>query len=181
MTAAKHIISIGQLTETLDNSVALDRAKIMKRIKIEAHELEPFTTWSKQCYTRNCLARTKQYELILLCWDIGAKTPVHGHGGEDCWVYQVQGTVKEMRFEQNDGLLKTTNQILLTPGKLTYMNDIMGYHSIENISKQRAMTLHIYASPIDSCKVYNDKEDCFEVKEMFYHTFKGNEVESSFF
>ena len=62
----------------------------------------------------------------------------------------------------------------LTPGKLTYMNDSMGYHTIGNISNQRAMTLHIYASPIDSCKVYNNEKACFEVKHMSYHTCKEN-------
>ncbi len=173
-----HISTVEQLTEALDNADPLQHAKIMKRIKIQAHDLECFTTWSKECYTRNCLARTEQYELILLCWEIGAKTPIHGHGGEDCWVYQIQGTVEEMRFEGEDGLLKETNRMVLTPGKLTYMNDKMGYHSIQNISNQRAMTLHIYASPIDACKVYNDQKDCFEIKEMSYHTYKGDEVEA---
>ncbi|MGK0365072.1 MAG: cysteine dioxygenase [Saprospiraceae bacterium] len=173
-----YITSIEQLTETLDKADPLDHAKIMKKIKLEAHEMEPFITWSKECYTRNCLARTNQYELILLCWEIGAKTPIHGHGGEDCWVYQVQGTVEEKRFEENGAILNVTNKMILTPGKLTYMNDRMGYHSIENISNQRAMTLHIYALPIDTCKVYNDDEDCFEIKAMSYHTFKGNEIET---
>lgn len=171
-----HITTIEQLTETLDNADPLSHAKIMKNITIKASEFEPFATWTKECYTRNCLARTEKYELILLCWEIGAETPIHGHGGENCWVYQVKGTVKEMRFEQNAEVLKLTNQMVLTPGKLTYMNDKMGYHSIKNISNQRAMTLHIYASPIDSCKVYNDEDDCFELKEMSYHTYKGNEV-----
>lgn len=171
------IIAVEQLAEMLDEVDPLDRAKVMKRINIEAHDLEPFITWSEQGYTRNCIARTAQYELILLCWDIGSKTPIHGHGGEDCWVYQVQGTVEEIRFKQDAEQLTVTNRMLLTPGKLAYMNDKMGYHSIENVSDQRAMTLHIYAAPIDTCKVYNDKEDCFETKEMSYHTFKGNEVE----
>lgn len=181
MITTNHIVSIEQLTEILDKSDPLDHAKIIKRIKIGEQDLKHFNTWSEQCYTRNCLARTEKYELILLCWDVGAKTPIHGHGGEDCWVYQVQGTVKEVRFEQNAGLLKATNQVMLTPGKLTYMNDKMGYHTIENVSNQRATTLHIYASPIDACKIYNDKEDCFEVKEMSYDTFKGNEVGSAAF
>ena len=173
-----HIITVEQLTEILDEIELHEHAKIMKRIKIGAYELKPYATWSPQCYTRNCLARSQKYELILLCWDIGAKAPIHGHGGEDCWVYQVQGTVEEIRFEQDAGILKETNRMTLIPGKLTYMNDRMGYHTIGNISNQRAMTLHIYASPIDTCKVYNDKKDCFEIKEMSYHTFKGNEVES---
>ncbi len=174
-----HIITIEQLAESLDNAEPFEHARIMKKVKIPGHELISYATWSKQCYTRNCLARTEKYEVILLCWDIGAKTPIHGHGGEDCWVYQVQGTVEEVRLEEQAGTLKETNRMILTPGKLTYMNDQMGYHTIENTSAQQAMTLHIYASPIDSCKVFNNKKDCFEMKEMFYHTFKGNEVESS--
>lgn len=178
MVPMNHIISIEQLTEALDKADPLDHAKIMKRIKFDERQLKSFVTWTKLSYTRNCLARTNEYELILLCWEVGAKTPIHGHGGEDCWVYQIQGTVEEIRFEQNGELLKLTNRIILTPGKLTYMNDKMGYHSIENISNRRAMTLHIYASPIDTCEIYNDKKDCFETKEMSYHTFKGNEVES---
>lgn len=171
-----YIITVEQLAESLNQIDSLKHAKIMKRIQIAAHELEHYATWSEKCYTRNCLARTERYEIILLCWDIGAKTPIHGHGGEDCWVYQVQGTVEEIRLEEKVGILKETSRIELTPGKLTYMNDQMGYHTIENNSKQRAMTLHIYASPIDSCKVFNPKKDCFEIKEMSYHTFKGNEV-----
>lgn len=176
-TTMNYITSIEQLVQILDNADSLDHAKIMKRINIKADEFQPFSTWKNKCYTRNCLGRTGQYELILLCWEIDAKTPIHGHGGEDCWVYQVQGTVEEMRFEDNAGVLTETNHMTLTPGKLTYMNDKMGYHSIKNTSNQRAMTLHIYASPIDTCKVYNDKDECFEVKEMAYHTYKGNEVE----
>lgn len=173
-----HIISVEQLAETLDEINPIEHAKVMKRIKIGANEMKHYVTWSQQGYTRNCLARTEKYELILLCWDIGAKAPIHGHGGEDCWVYQIQGTVEEIRFEQEAGILKEKNRMVLTPGKLTYMNDRMGYHSIGNVSNQRAITLHIYASPIDSCKVYNDQKDCFELKEMSYHTYKGMEVET---
>lgn len=172
-----HIITVEKLAEILDDAEPLEHAAIMKKIKIEAPELEHYATWSQHSYTRNCLARTQKYELILLCWDIGAQAPIHGHGGEDCWVYQVQGTVEEIRFKQAAGSLIETNRMVLAPGKLTYMNDRMGYHSIGNISNQRAMTLHIYALPIDTCKVYNDEQDCFEIKEMSYHTFKGNEVE----
>lgn len=172
------IITVEQLTEVLDEIEPHEQAKNMKRLHIAAHELENYATWSSNGYTRNCLARTEKYELILLCWDAYAKTPIHDHGGEDCWVYQVQGTIEEIRFKQEAGMLKETNRMILMPGKLTYMNDSMGYHSLVNLSNQRAMTLHIYTLPIDTCEVYNDQKDCFEIKEMSYHTFKRNEVES---
>lgn len=172
------IATVDQLAEILDDIEPLERARTMKRIAISADELTQYATWMEGGYTRNCLARTDQYELILLCWDIGAQAPIHSHGGEDCWVYQIHGTVEEVRFVEKDGKLIEKNRMVLSPGKLTYMNDMMGYHSIGNISDHRAMTLHIYASPIDACKVYNDQKDCFEIKEMSYHTFKGVEVET---
>jgi cysteine dioxygenase len=172
------ITSIQQLTEILDDIDPVEHANTMRRIKITAQDLRPYATWSTQGYTRNCLARTSEYEIILLCWDIGAKSAIHGHGGKDCWVYQVEGTLEEKRFEQTNSELIEVKSQSLTPDNLTYMNDKMGYHSIENNSKRQAMTLHIYASPIDSCKVYNHKKDCFEVKGMSYHTYKGNEVET---
>lgn len=179
MIALNPITSVQQLTQKLDTVAESDRAKVMKQIQISAREFLPFATWNEECYTRNCIARTDEYELILLCWEVGAKTPIHGHGGEDCWVYQIQGTVEEMRYEENGECLRATKCMELTPGKLTYMCDRMGYHSIENTSNHRAMTLHIYASPIDKCKVYNDDIDCFEVKEMSYHTFQGEELAAS--
>jgi cysteine dioxygenase len=170
------ITSVKELTEILDGIEKEDLSKVMKSINIASTEFDPFATWKEQCYTRNCLARSDKYELILLCWDVNAKAPIHGHGGENCWVYQIKGTVEEIRYIEENGNLIEKKRLKLIPGKLTYMNDQMGYHAISNISDQKSMTLHIYARPIDSCKVFNDHKDCFEIKEMTYHTFKGDEV-----
>ena len=171
------ITTVDQLAETLDSIEPEEHKEVMKSIKLSVQELEPFASWTKGGYTRNCLARTEKYELILLCWDVDAQTPIHGHGGENCWVYQVQGKVEEVRLVQSASGLIEINRLALSPGKLTYMNDGMGYHTITNNSGHRAMTLHIYASPIDACKVFNEKKDCFELKEMSYHTYKGNTAE----
>ncbi len=114
-----HILTVEELAEILDEAESLEHAAIMKKIKIEAHELEHYATWSQHSYTRNCLARTQKYEVILLCWDIGAEAPRPRHGGEDCWVYQVQGTDEEIRYKQVAGSLIETNRMVLTPSKLT--------------------------------------------------------------
>jgi len=173
-----YINTVKQLAQILNEADPLQHHHIMKRIRLSACDLKAYTSWSKQDYTRNCLARTNLYELILLCWDIGARTPIHGHDGKDCWMYQIQGTVQEIRFESEGESLKESNRMTLAPGKLTFMNDRMGYHTIGNISSEKAITLHIYASPIDSCKVYNDQTECFESRKMSYNTFKGNEIET---
>lgn len=168
------ISTIEQLIESFDHCDPSIRARVLKNIEIPVSEFAEFATWSEGDYTRNCIGRTDEFELILLCWDVDAKTPIHGHGGQDCWVYQVDGTVTEKRFTEsiNSGLT-VTNEMQISAGNLTYMHDRMGYHSIENISSKRAMTLHVYANPIDRCRVYNENIQKFEVKELEYDTIDG--------
>lgn len=169
-----YIKTIEELIENLDEADLSEHSRLMKRIKLDAKDLNNYTSWCKKGYTRNCLARTDEYELILLCWDLAAETPIHDHGGEDCWVYQIQGRLEEKRFIKVDDELIEKQRIELNPGQLTYMHDRMGFHSLKNLSNtSRAMTLHIYTSPIDRCNVYNETTECFENKEMSYHTFKG--------
>lgn len=165
------IKSIETLAKELDGAPKSEQSKIVKRLDLSKDEIAKHATWCDTDYTRNCLARTEDYELILLCWDAAAQTPIHGHGGQDCWVYQVDGTVEEIRFQEDEeGNLYETHQMELNPGGLSYMHDRMGYHMIKNPLKQRAMTLHIYAKPIDACKVFDPKNDKFKVAEMEYDT-----------
>ena len=174
MSIIRHV---EKLTEILDRTAMNEFASVIKRVDFDRVDLECFMSWRADGYTRNCLAKTDAYELILLCWEPGAKTSIHDHGGEDCWVYQLEGTISEFRYEEGEaGTLVETQQLDLKPGKLTFMNDEMGYHSISNLSDERALTLHVYASPIDSCNVYNQEQGCFQSKDLFYDTFLNESV-----
>jgi cysteine dioxygenase len=114
------------------------------------------------------LVRNEDYEFILLCWDKGSLTPIHGHDEKDCWVFQVSGQLKESRFTEIESGFELTNEMVLNAGQITYMHDRMGYHKIENLSNQRAMSLHVYACPINTCKIYNEELSQFEIKQMEY-------------
>lgn len=167
--------SLYALTNLLDKTPVEDYPGILKGVQFDSGVLEPFMTWEAGGYTRNCLAHCDKYELILLCWDGNAVTPVHDHGGEDCWVYQLRGSLTEVRYIQNkdNSAVVPVNEIELSPGKLTYMHDRMGFHSIENRSKNQAVTLHLYASPIQVCNVFNAENQVFEAKELSYDSYKG--------
>ena len=173
------ITTIDQLIESFDDAEPSEQVSVLKRIAIPKSDFEEYATWEKGGYTRNCIARKDGFEFILLCWDAGVATPIHGHGGEDCWVYQVAGSVRERRYVESEFGFKTTNEAILEEGKITYMHDSMGYHTIENIFEQGAMTLHVYASPIDRCKVYNEEKGAFEVAEMEYDTIEGEVVKKT--
>lgn len=168
------IDSIEGLIDELNEADKRDVPRILEHLRLNTENLEKYASWCKGDYTRNCIIRTDTYELILLCWDSQSDTPIHDHGGQDCWVYQVAGELTEIRFAKNDkGDLEETKRMLLKPEGLTYMEDKMGYHQLCNKTNSRAFTLHLYASPIDECDVFNDEKQCFETKEMSYDTHDG--------
>lgn len=160
--------TIEKFTSALIEHPIKDFPEIIKNANLSMEELLSAASWEKGTYTRNCLARTEKFEIILLCWEVDAKTPIHDHGGEKCWVYQADGKLEEVRYNHIVGELEESQRMNLTPGNLTFMNDEMGYHTIENNSGARAMSLHIYASPIDSCNVYNANLESFRMKELSY-------------
>lgn len=163
------IKTLEKLIEELDNSPSADRKKIIEQLDLNAKDLLEYANWKDGDYTRNCLARSENYEIILLCWDRKAVTPIHGHGGQDCWVYQVDGEVLEMRFNQDENDdLEVFEKLILKEGEVSYMTDEMGYHLIKNNSNNKCMTLHVYASPIDECEVYYNDENTFKLTEMEY-------------
>jgi len=163
--------SLEELIEHLDHSHASNQGKILKQMNIPVGDFEAYASWDEKGYTRNCINRTNEYELILLCWSKGATTPIHGHDGQNCWVYQVEGEVTEIRYEKDESdELVEVNEVQLSAGQLTFMNKAMGYHKLNNDTDGRAMTLHIYVSPILSCEVFNVKKDIFEVKKLEYDT-----------
>ncbi len=172
-----HISTIPELVQQLNNAPSDQFSSILEKIDIPTSDFDSYATWCKEDYTRNCIARTSDYEMILLCWDKNIKTAIHDHGGQDCWVYQVQGKIEETLYDNLDpkGLKNPTVQTI-GEGDLTYMNDEMGYHTLENISDSRSLTLHIYNSPIETCQIFDEEEKRLNEVEMSYDTYKGKKV-----
>lgn len=166
----EYITSIEQLIESFQDAEPQERGKVLSNIEIPTLEFLDFATWSDRNYTRNCLARCDEFEFILICWEGHSKTKIHDHANQDCWVFQVDGTLNEIRYKGTEDDLDVYQVTELTKGDLTYIHDKMGYHMIENPLHARAMTLHIYANPINACQVYNSELASFETANMEYDT-----------
>lgn len=159
---------IASLVEALNNADLKQFPSILKNMNIDTSVFEDHATWDTQDYTRNCIERNDRYELLLLCWNPGNVTPIHSHGGQKCWVYQIAGELSEQRFINTENGPTETHRQVLKPHNLTYMDDRMGFHVLQNNSKERSMSLHVYAHPIVKCKVFNDQTKDFEVKKLKY-------------
>jgi len=174
------IDTLDELIKILKLSDPSNYSRVARRMKLPKSEFEQFCHWKSDGYSRNCIERTEVFELILICWNSGASTPVHAHDEQRCWVYQVDGKTNEVRYKQNEvGDLVSSHRAELTPGSLSYMHDEMGYHALVNKSETTAMSLHLYVSPIDSCQVFDTAAAAFKNTELNYHSYKGELAETS--
>ncbi len=165
------INTISELIEQLTTTDKSQFQNIINRLQLSGEELQSYESWDQSSYSRNCIYSTDDIEILLLCWNSGDITPVHNHGGQQCWVYQVDGSIEEELFTlDNNNDLTSMQTSILTPGVNTYMTGEKQYHRLKNHTEQRATTLHIYALPIRECQIYNDEDNCFNTKIMEYDT-----------
>ena len=162
---------LNDLISALSESERATYNHIIHSLQLEPNAFEKYANWSKDCYTRNCIADTEKFELILICWCAGHQTSIHDHGGEECWVKVVEGEFKETIYKQDEvGALKLTKTKFSKKNDVTYMKDFMGFHRLENSANKRSMSLHLYAKPIRSCNVFNEASKTFVHKELDYDT-----------
>mgnify|MGYP003624166039 FL=1 len=169
----KSIKTLSELILILDEEERTNYTTILKSMNLPITEFRKYATWSETCYTRNCIEENENFELILICWEKGQKTAIHDHGGEECWVYFVEGGFREHVYKESKkgelNVVKTSNS---KSGGVAYMIDFMGFHNLENTSNKRSMSLHLYAKPIKNCNVYDSEKNEFICKEMSYDTVK---------
>jgi len=165
------IETLSELDTALSEGERTKYDDIMRAMKISTSDFENYCSWSGESYTRNCILETEKFELILLCWEGGQITPIHDHGGEECWVKIIAGEFRETIYKKNDiGELNSINSTISKPNDISYMIDFMGFHSLENLSKKRSMSLHLYAKPIRNCKIFDENARKFVHKELVYDT-----------
>ena len=163
--------TINELVAALSEGERTTYDNIMRSMDIPTWEFEDYSYWSDECYTRNCIVDTEDFELILLCWKAGQITPIHDHGGEECWVTVVEGEFQERIYhvDENNELSLVKSDVA-KKHDVTYMIDFMGFHSLQNISSENSLSLHLYAKPIRNCNRYDEELEMLVNNDLEYTT-----------
>lgn len=168
------VLSLQSLDEFITALSTEDPSKfnqIIRSLELPSNAFDGYSSWCEDSYTRNCIADNEKFELILLCWEKGQITPIHDHGGEECWVKVIEGEFRETIYVADEaGELKVLKTSVAQSNDVTYMIDFMGFHTLENLSNQKSMSLHLYAKPIRSCNVFDKDSQQFVHKHLAYDT-----------
>jgi cysteine dioxygenase len=150
---------------------------------VDPATLAPYLTWDRQHYTRNLIDKTPLYELVAICWEVGQASSVHNHRDQNCWMAAPIGRllVENYRLLTQDvdaGTceLNTADTVEMNPAQPCAVDPLEPVHRVTNPREfnARAVSLHVYSRPFDTCIVYSPEQGtCGEIK-LHYTTEYGN-------
>ncbi len=138
--------------------------------------------WSEKFYTRNLIYKDERFELMSLCWDKGQVSRVHNHADQMCWMMVVDGTLRGQNFTV-DEIDERRGYCKLRETETFDLSDCLSakveleepIHQILNLPEfdERAVSLHIYSKPFESCLSYCRDTDTFKEVPLHYSSING--------
>ena len=149
---------------------------------VHPDSLSPYLTWDRQHYTRNLIDKTLLYELIAICWEVGQASSVHNHRDQNCWMAVPIGRLLVENFHvmhqdiaQGNSTIKATETIEMNASQPCAVDPLQPVHRVFNPCEfnQRAVSLHVYSRPFDTCVVYSAEQGTCGVIQLHYTTEYG--------
>lgn len=156
------------------------------------HDLSPYLRFREEKYTRNLVRRSDDFDVILIAWMPGQVTPIHDHSGQKGWVRVLRGALEEQTFHP----IGRTGRALDDPcafakaerleaGPLTRfeagpavatVDRERAIHRLANPGPERAVSLHVYSRPHDSCLRFEADTGKAERVELSFDSQPGPEL-----
>jgi len=177
-----------------------ERVKSLMSEYIHTHEdWKDYAIYHPAFYARNLVEANEHFELIVrpppvthllqtinffdlqvICWKDGQKSPIHNHAGSSCWMGCLEGKIEETYYHVKDepetgpeegicpNLIKGQTEAH-TKGEVAYIRDEIALHVIRPIDGN-GVSLHLYSPPIKSCLIYIPALGKTARKTVGYHT-----------
>jgi cysteine dioxygenase len=158
---------------------------------LRREDVERYKHWLPDRHTRNKIFRNDMIEVMLICWPIGVTTPLHTHNGQLGWMSMFEGKLLVENYRKVrcnapeneqvvgiDCLAGATeiemqhleNELAIPGGPLNTVDKTQTIHRIRNLAEwnERAVSMHVYSRPIDSCVVFDvEGQTCYR-RELKY-------------
>ncbi|HUR28421.1 MAG TPA: cysteine dioxygenase family protein [Planctomycetota bacterium] len=137
--------------------------------------------FDSECYTRNLIHHEEHYELLLLCWGAGQKSPIHNHQGQRCWMAVLEGQIAETLFHFPEASASSASAVIRAKGparlyaqsQVAFITDEIALHEIAAAGEAPAVSLHLYSRPFSTCQVYERETGRIAVRQLSYFSVQG--------
>jgi cysteine dioxygenase len=147
------------------------------RHPVDPESLKPYLFFSKGNYTRNLIFRNDLFECMTICWEIGQSSRIHNHRDQNCWMSAPIGRLKVQNFrvEERDRShctchLVATDSYDMDSAHPAYVDPLEPVHQVLNLAEfnQRAVSLHVYSHPFDTCEIYLREKGTYSDLPLHY-------------
>jgi cysteine dioxygenase len=156
--------------------------QFLQNTPVASDTLTSYLTWDRQHYTRNLIDKTSLYELVAICWEVGQASSIHNHREQNCWMAVPVGRLRVQNFrvisqklEEGTCQLETAGTVEMNPRQPCAVDPLEPVHRVYNPREfdQRAVSLHVYSRPFDTCVVYSQEQGTCGVIKLHYNTEYG--------
>jgi len=144
---------------------------------IAAESLGKYCYFSKGNYTRNLIFKNTLFECMTVCWEVGQASRIHNHRDQNCWMAAPIGRlrVQNYRVEHRDATRSTcdlipTDIIEMDATHPACVDPQEPVHEVINCASyaQRAVSVHVYSRPFDTCEIYQREKGTYADAPLFY-------------
>jgi cysteine dioxygenase len=137
--------------------------QFLKAHPIEPESLKPYLFFHSSHYTRNLIDKNDLYEIIAICWQSGQRSQIHNHRGQNCWMAVPLGKLLVQNYKVIAGRaeggyceLAESDRYWMDPQNPGRVEPAEPIHYVANPAAlgQRAVSIHLYSYPYNSCTVY---------------------------
>ncbi|REJ78258.1 MAG: hypothetical protein DWQ47_02000 [Acidobacteria bacterium] len=180
-------VSISQLVEGLreipDEEFHCDPVyQFLSDNPVDIDSLAKYFFWSEDFYTRNLVYKDERFELMAICWNRGQVSRVHNHADQMCWMMAVEGKLRGQNFAV-DQIDESKGYCKLVETDTFDLSDCLSakveleepIHQILNLPEfdEKAVSVHIYSKPFDTCLSYCTDTDTFKEVPLYYTSVDG--------
>ena len=129
-------------------------ATLLRQYAAGERTWERYAMEGQGSYSRNLVWRSRDFELLLLCWKEGQASSIHDHAAQNCWMAVLDGALEEEHFSHRDGTLRRGRVKSYEAGGVAFIRDDIALHQIRPAAGGGGVSLHLYARPIDECLAF---------------------------
>jgi predicted metal-dependent enzyme (double-stranded beta helix superfamily) len=114
--------------------------------KYNSNDWKKYVKINNDQYNKELVFKNDLFDIYIITWNHKQKSNIHNHPEYGCIYKVLYGNVTEYLFNPNNNyeLMKTQK---LNENDISYINDKIAYHSIENNNDDICVSLHIYKPP----------------------------------
>lgn len=140
------------------------------RTVLDPASLGPFLYFRRSHYTRNLIHRDDLFEVVAIGWEPGQESAIHNHRGQECWMGVPTGRLEVRNYrllrkdpEARTCLIEPSVRYAMDPRHPAAVDPNEPIHSVHNLEEfgARAVSVHVYSRPFDSCEIYQPEKGCY--------------------